>query len=300
MQLKKLLLGAFLGLSLAACQSTPEKQDLPVVNVAFTTPLESNARSELAIARYSELLYRANLTNEQKAQLYYDRGVLFDSLGMQTLAWIDFNRTIKLKPDLPEVYNFLGIHLTLRQQYTKAYEMFDSVLDLKPKHEYAYLNRGIALYYGDRAQLAKSDFTTFLEYAPDDAYRVVWLYLAEQAISKPEAVKHLKQHAKKLNSDNWAYQLVSLYSGELSEEDFLAGLDKNVGNQQQYAERLCEAYFYLAKQYQYAGNNLRAAEYFKLALATNVHEFVEYKYARLELQVLQNEAMALEAAKIVH
>jgi lipoprotein NlpI len=297
MQLKNIILGTFLGFSLMACQSTPEKTDTPIVNVAFTTPLEPDVRSEIAIARYSELLYRANLTDEQKAQLYYDRGVLFDSLGMQTLAWIDFNRTIKLKPDLPEVYNFLGIHLTLKQQYTKAYEMFDSVLDLKPEHQYAYLNRGIALYYGDRAQLAQSDFQRFLDYAPDDAYRVVWLYLAEQAISKPEAVKHLKQHAKKLNSDNWAYQLVSLYSGDLSEKDFLAGLDKNISNHQQYAERLCEAYFYLAKQHQYDGNNARALEYFKLALSTNVHEFVEYKYARLELQVLQNQA--LEAAQAV-
>ena len=92
--------------------------------------------------------------------------------------------------------------------------------------------------------------------------------------------------------------MVSLYSGDLSEEEFLAGLDKNIESHQQYAERLCEAYFYLAKQHQYAGNNKRAQEYFKLALATNVYEFVEYKYARLELQVLQNQA--LDVAQAVH
>ena len=40
------------------------------------------------------------------AQLYYDRGVLFDSLGLSTLARIDFNRAVKLKPDLAEVITF--------------------------------------------------------------------------------------------------------------------------------------------------------------------------------------------------
>ncbi len=287
MHFKNILLAGLIGFNLIACQSSNKPIGAPVVNVAFSEPLASDFRSEIAIARYSELLYRANLTDEQKAQLYYDRGVLFDSLGMQTLARIDFNRTMKLKPDLPEVYNFLGIHHTLLQQYTKAYEMFDSVLELKPEHEYAYLNRGIALYYGERHELAQSDFKAFLALAPDDAYRVIWLYLAEQAISQEQALTNLKQHAKLLDKKSWAYQLVSLYSGELSEPAFLAGLNQNVNNAKEYAERLCEAYFYLAKQHLAKGYTRSAEDYFKLALSTNVHEFVEYKYARLELHALQ-------------
>ena len=33
-----------------------------------------------------------------------------------------------------------------------------------------------------------------------------------------------------------------------------------------------------------------STDYFKLALATNVHEFIEYKYARLELELMASES----------
>jgi len=164
---KHLALTAVAIFSLSACQTTSQPESVPIVNVPFTAPLAPDFRNEITIARYSELLNRADLSADQQAKLYYDRGVLFDSLGMSTLARIDFNRAIKLKPDLAEVYNFLGIHHTLMQQYEQAYEFFDSALELNEQHEYAYLNRGIALYYGDRPSLAQDDlpavFKSFTE-----------------------------------------------------------------------------------------------------------------------------------------
>ncbi|MBB1354295.1 lipoprotein NlpI, partial [Pseudoalteromonas sp. SR45-5] len=39
--------------------------------------------------------------------------------------------------------------------------------------------------------------------------------------------------------------------------------------------------------HQAAGELYLASDYFRLALATNVHEFIEYKYARLELELMQ-------------
>jgi lipoprotein NlpI len=290
MRLKKIAVLSLLSGLMMGCSLTSDSQDKAVVNVAFATPLSTDFRSEIAIARYSELLYRTNLTDEQKAQLLYDRGVLYDSLGLSTLARIDFNRTLNLKPDLPEVYNFLGIHYTLMQQYDKAYEMFDAVLDLKSEHEYAYLNRGIALYYGQRPQLAEQDFNAFLALAPSDPYRVVWRYLAQKELDPITAQQQLNSASSQLDETTWAYQLIQLYSGELSERAFLDQLDEGVSSEQEFAERLCEAYFYLAKKHLSAGNIRSAEDYFKLSLSTNVHEFVEYKYARLELELLYSHS----------
>ena len=144
-------------MSLSACQTTTQPKLDPVINVPFASPLASDFRSEIAIARYSKLLNRADLTVEQQAMLYYDRGVLFDSLGMSTLARIDFNNAVQMKPDLAEVYNFLGIHHTLMQQYEKAYEYsLTQLWNLNEQHQYAYLNRGIALYYGERPYFSHS------------------------------------------------------------------------------------------------------------------------------------------------
>ena len=289
MILKHIALASFAVLSLSACQSTSQAEPTPIVNVPFTAPLASDFRSEIAIARYSELLNRADLEPEQQAKLYYDRGVLFDSLGMSTLARIDFNRAVQLKPDLAEVYNFLGIHHTLMQQYEKAYELFDSALELNEQHEYAYLNRGIALYYGDRPALASADLTEFLARAPSDPYRVLWLFLAQANDEPVQALANLKANAQGLDDSQWAYGLISLYVGDMSEHSFLASISEGVKSEQKYAQRLCEAYFYLAKMYQAKGLNYQAADFFRLTLATNVHEFVEYKYARLELELMAGD-----------
>ncbi|MCQ8877218.1 lipoprotein NlpI [Pseudoalteromonas shioyasakiensis] len=276
-------------LSLSACQSTTQSEPTPIINVPFTAPLASDFRSEIAIARYSELLNRTDLSTEQQAKLYYDRGVLFDSIGMSTLARIDFNRAVQMKPDLAEVYNFLGIHHTLMQQYEKAYEFFDSALELNEQHEYAYLNRGIALYYGDRANLATADLAQFLARSPSDPYRVLWLYLAQSNDNAEQALIDLKANAQGLDETQWAYSLISLYLGDMSEQSFLSGVGEGVSSNEEYAQRLCEAYFYLAKMYQARGLDYQAADFFRLALATNVHEFVEYKYARLELELMTGD-----------
>ncbi|WP_081231712.1 lipoprotein NlpI [Pseudoalteromonas luteoviolacea] len=288
----RFLLIPLLGLSLMGCQSTQQQVTQSVLPIPFTEPLQANPRTQIEIARYSELLNSPELTRSQRAELYHIRGKLYDSLGQSQLAQIDFNRALKLQPDMAEVYNFLGIHHTLRQEYGEAYERFDSVLELDDSYDYAYLNRGIALYYGSRPELAVDDFKRFLANAPDDAYRVMWLYIGEHAVD-PEAAKvSLQKNSTALSDEVWSTQLVKLYLNEISEAKFLAQVSTGVKSQKEYAERLCEAYFYIAKRYKAQGNNLKAAEFFRLTLATNVFEFVEHKYARLELRLIREEQLA--------
>ena len=138
----------------------------------------------------------------------------------------------------------------------------------------------------DRANLAQSDFDEFLARSPNDPYRVLWLYLAQSQEDKQQALAALKTNAAALDESQWAYQLISLYTGDMSEHTFLSGISEGVKSEQEYAQRLCEAYFYLAKMHQAAGEQFLAADYFRLALSTNVHEFIEYKYARLELELM--------------
>lgn len=286
MKFKSFLVASLVAITLSGCQTTSEQQDAKsVANVPLGVPLAPNYRNEIEIARYTEMLQSSEMNTEQQAELFLRRGRLYDSVGLSTLARIDFNRAVKLKPDLASVYNFLGIHHTLAQNFGKAYEMFDAVLELDKEHQYAYLNRGIALYYGGRPELSSQDFEAFLSRSPSDAYRVLWLYLAQANVDPASAYQQLQANSQALNSDEWSTQLVQLYLGQLSETQFLAQITEGVVGQQQYLERLCEAYFYLAKLYQARGKQAVAVDFFKLALATNVYEFVEHKYARLELEL---------------
>lgn len=257
-------------------------------------PLQVPYRNELAIARLSEILQRAELTEAQSAQLFYDRGVMYDSVGLRSLARLDFMRALRLKPDMPEVYNLLGIHYTLSGNFSEAYEAFDSTLELAPDYDFAYLNRAIAFYYAGRFDLAEADFDTFYQVKPSDPYRVLWRYIgfAERDAKQAQAV--LQQHLLALDADDWATNLVRFYAGELSEKALLESILVGLNNPRQLAERLCEAYFYLAKWHQARGDVNQALIYYHKTLATNVYEFVEHRYARMEMAKLRGDELSNE------
>mgnify|MGYP001942557960 CR=1 FL=1 len=261
--------------------------------LVIAEPLAINYKSEIAIARLSEVINRVKVTDEQKAQLHYDRGVLYDSVGLRSLARLDFSHAIQLKPNLIDAYNFLGIHFTQLKEFSQAYEKFDSVLELEPNHEYAHLNRGIALYYGDRPELAAQDFNDFHNKQSDDPYRLLWLYLAEYEVDATLAKQKLKQRAELVEEHTWAKQVIYLYLGEISQAQFISELTQNVQSNKALTDRLCEAYFYLGKYNQSTNNYGAAANFFKLSLSTNVYEFVEHRYARLELDLMRTKKIDL-------
>ena len=89
----------------------------------------------------------------------------------------------------------------------------------------------------------------------------------------------------------WAKQIIELYLGELSQGKFLKNLTQNIQSNQELTERLCEAYFYLGKYNQTLGYYDSAANFFKLAVSTNVYEFVEHRYAKLELDLMRTKTV---------
>ncbi|WP_158971888.1 lipoprotein NlpI [Paraglaciecola sp. L3A3] len=265
-------------------------------NLLLAEPAPMNPRSQLAIARYSHILGQAELEDEQRAQLLHQRGTLYDSVGLSGLAQYDFNQAIQLKPDLAEAYNSMGVHYTQQMDFIQAYEAFDATLDIDPNMEFAFLNRGIALYYGGRPDLAVRDLGEFYNKNAADPYRALWRYLAESRIDQTSAIKTLAGLRKNLDEDNWATKLVDLYLGKVGENELLSALIGGVTSQQQLTDRLCEAYFYLGKYHTEKGNRGIASNYFKLALSTNVFEYVEHRYARLELNLLRDQTNEEESA----
>jgi lipoprotein NlpI len=276
--------------TLSACQSTSGSS--PVVLTEQPLSPESQPipyRTEIAIARISELLTTAELKDEQRARLFYDRGVMFDSAGLPTLARLDFMRALRLKPDMADAYNIIGIHHSLAGDFEQAYEAFDSVLELDVDYEYAYLNRGIALQYDGKIDLAIADFLQFHQRKPEDPYRVLWLYFAELEQSKTQADLRLTQLYPQLDQSAWARHIVAFFLGHITEAELLKQASTDVTDPQQLAEQLCEVYFYLAKWHSLQQNPTLALEYYKKTLATNVYEFVEYRYARVEMQLLRQQ-----------
>ncbi|GHF96559.1 lipoprotein NlpI [Thalassotalea marina] len=291
----KKLMGALVATVLLTqgCATTSQQSSSVIDQLVIAEPLPVNYKSEIALVRLTDVIQRAEVTDEQRAQLLYDRGVIYDSVGLRSMARLDFNRALRLKPDLVEAYNFLGIHYTQLQEFDQAYEAFDSAIELSPEHEYAYLNRGIALYYGDRSALAVDDLTLFYQQNSADPYRLLWLYIVERKVDELTALENLKQRADAISPSAWGKNIVSLYAGKLTQAQFLKKVTENISSNKEFSERLCEAYFYLGKLNLMQGKKRAAANFYKLALSTNVYEFVEHRYAKLELELIRNPVVSL-------
>jgi lipoprotein NlpI len=289
-QLTKLLLAPLLlaaVVALPACQLAPKAPvGVLVENPLEPEPLAAPFRTEIAVARISEMLQNAKLSDTDRARLHYDRGVMYDSVGLSALARYDFMRALRLQPDMADAYNFIGIQHTLSGDFEQAYDAFDSALELEPKYQYAYLNRAIALQYDGKQALAIQDFQQFLAMKPDDPYRSLWLYLAEVEQSAPQALATLAAHQRTLDKKVWSAQIVAFYLGQISEAELLQSATE-VTEPRQLAEQLCEVYFYLARWHGLQQNPTQAVAYYKKSLATNVYEFVEHRYARLEMERLR-------------
>lgn len=279
------------GSGLTGCNSTAEvdQHSEQLGNLLLAEPNQISAREQLKLIRLNHILAQMDdLPAAQRAELLFLRGEVYDGFGLWGLARNDFNLALEYKPDLPEAYNFLGIHYTQEQNFMQAYDAFDSSLEIDPAHSFAFLNRGIALYYGGRQELAVTDFERFLAMQEDDPYRILWLFLAEQELDLQAAKRRLARNKDKVSSSSWARHLIQFYLGEIRERDLLQLLMIDVTNQRTLTERLCEAYFYLGKYHSFQGRKGTASNYFRLALSTNVYKFVEHRFARLELELMRD------------
>ena len=248
---------------------------------------------EVMIVRISQVLLVGKMSNEERASLHFERGVLYDSLGLWALARYDFTQALALQPKMAAVYNYLGLYLLLDEDYDGALEAFNTVFSLDPDYEYTFLNRALNFYYVERSNLAEQDFLAFYQRNKSDPYRVLWLYLNELKFKPAEAQKNLAQRAIGLSNDYWGTYIVQYYLGKLSVQE-LQNKAQHFAAQTstQYAEILTETYFYLAKQKLNMGQVDEAETLFKLAVANQVYNFVEYRFAVFELSKLGQQAQA--------
>lgn len=301
--LNRKFISIFIAIAIAllasGCTSSRNSVSGPMGDLLLAEPEPINARSQMAIARYNHILTQAPLKEEERAELLFQRGMLYDSVGLSGLAKFDFSQALELKPDMAEAHNSIGIHYIQQMEFIQAYESFDSALEINPDYDFAILNRGIALYYGGRSKLAVSDLKTFYEKDNKDPYRLLWLFIGEQNIDRKQSLANLAVYRKQLDDNNWATSIVDFYLGKIDETEVIANLVYGVTSQKQLNDRLCEAYFYLGKYHSDLNNKVKAANYFKLSLSTNVFEYVEHRYSRIELVRLREKRKIPSATAII-
>lgn len=244
---------------------------------------------EVMVVRLGQVLDEAKLLPSDKAELFFERGVIYDSLGLWSLARYDFTRAVEISPKMASAYNYLGLYLLLEDNYDSAIDAFNAVLELDPNYDYTRLNRGLAFYYSGRYNEAQRDLQRFYDADKSDPYRALWLYFNELELKPLEAKANLQARAQHLSDEFWGRNIVRYFLGDLSMKDLRAKMDAQAApNTAQYAELLTETYFYLAKQKLKMNQTGEAVSLFRLAIANQVYNFVEYRFALFELSQLRN------------
>ena len=280
---------------LTACESVPnnntrlENNNAPMVVLPIATAVQIDYQDEVKLLRLNQLIAEHKGDKKQKAILYYERGVIYDRMGLGAHSRYDFNQSINADPSFPDAYSSLGVYLLLGQSFDEAFDAFDAAIELDGKIQYSYLHRAVGLYHVKRYPLASRDINTFYEMDKSDPYRTLWRYIIDSKINPENALITLQAEKAKSDDNRYAWSLIDVIAGRSSEKEFFNTIRSGVESNKEVAQRLCEAYFYLGHFHKLSGNLDKAIYYFKLTTTTNIHEFIEYKYALMELASIQME-----------
>ncbi len=292
------LSAAAAALLLSGCQVNFEGQtqgqilvgdfSVPQSEIVLTVPVMAAVeRDQMLVVQLSELLDHEARSAQDRAEIFYELGVVYDRLGLEGSARTMFMNALVEKPDYAPAYNFLGIYLASAERFQDAYEAFDAVLELNPQSVYTNFARAIALYYGKRPQLALQDIEVFYQADRNDPYRMLWYYLIERETSDyAAALLHLKQRyaAAVKREDYFGYHIIDYLTGLTTKEQLLFMVKDPQVPMYLKIERACEVYFYLGKEAQRLNEPKLAFDYFHLCARTDKYDFLEYRYALFEIR----------------
>jgi Flp pilus assembly protein TadD len=119
-------------------------------------------------------------------ELYNDLGIAFAQQGKPEQAVASFEQALQLKPDYPEAHNNLGIVLAQQGQWTDAITHYRAALRLRPGYAEAHNNLGIVLARQGRLGEAVAHYGEALRLWPDyaEAHNNLGLALADSGDCK--------------------------------------------------------------------------------------------------------------------
>ena len=256
----------------------------------IATPLQVSYKDEVKLLRFNQSIADQTKTDDkERAVLLYQRGLIYDRIGMTAHSRYDFNQAINLDPTFADAYNSLGVYLLMGGAYDDAFDAFDSAIELSDKADYSYLHRAVGLALVERYDAAMNDINHFYELDKTDPYRVLWRYKINYQIDPKLAISQIRTTRPEDGDRRFAWAIVGVINEQITEERFFNNIANGVKTNEQLAHRLCEAYYYLAHWHINNNNIIKGIYYLKLSIAANVKDFIEYKYALLDLKGLQNK-----------
>jgi tetratricopeptide (TPR) repeat protein len=225
---------------------------------------------ERAIQDYN----RAIEIDPKNSLAFVDRGNSYQSTGEHDRAIEDFDQAIRLAPKNAAAYSSRGDAYVSKRDYDRAVQDYDQAIQLDATNSAFYSSRGRAFFYVGNFEAAAESFLRATE-LDDDAYSVIWRYLARQHGGE-NGEAELAANAERLKSKDWPYPVIEMYLGQRLPAAALSAAHR--------PEDRCEAQFYIGEWYMFRGDRLAAGAAFRDATATCPKDFNEYAGALAELK----------------
>lgn len=188
--------------------------------------------------------------DDEKAELYYHRGVIHEHSHNWPNAIADFSQSVQLNDN----------------------------------YRQSYYGRGRATLLGGNAAGALADLDKAAAMRPEDGYAVLWQYIARSRAGGREAAT-LRERRAALDLAKWPGPIIKVLLGELTPAAAIAGgMQTGWSADDDTAAARCEIEFFLAQQHLIRGERDKAAARFETVIATGIVEFLEYRAAQYELK----------------
>ena len=148
-------------------------RDYPLIASVHTALGDAQRRLEnyaAAVAAYTDALALLDQTHERSWFLFYARGISNDKLGNWVEAEADFRQALLLRPNQPQVLNWLGYSLVeQRRNLDEALNMIERAVALRPNSGYIVDSLGWVLYRLGRYDEAVAPMERAVELEPNDS-----------------------------------------------------------------------------------------------------------------------------------
>jgi Tfp pilus assembly protein PilF len=178
----------------------PEEADLNLFLAIALLRLREADAAETAI-------HKAIASNPEHAEARTLLAWIYSEIrGDFDAAIREYAEVVKLRPELPEAYNNLGVALKRKGELERAKEIFTQALERRPEYSAALSNRGWVLAAQGRWSEGRADFERALTYNPNDDGA---LYGLSQALREARDYAGAQQALAQLTSrsPNFVYWL---------------------------------------------------------------------------------------------
>ncbi|MDF1855323.1 tetratricopeptide repeat protein [Pseudooceanicola sp.] len=143
--------------------------DLAIVHATMGDILRTGAQYEAAIRAYEAALELYAVDDNGRWFAHYARGICYERLGERADAEADFRAALELRPDQPQVLNYLGYSLVeANEKLDEALSMIERAAAAQPDSGYIIDSLGWVLYRLGRYEEAVGHMEHATELMPVD------------------------------------------------------------------------------------------------------------------------------------